>query len=247
MLGEEHPTVPKRADASLQAKRVEKIDISLFLGGWKWKATVTVDNRRITISKGSAWEGRRAKSDIISIIERDERDEEDPTFPSLAYSLFKKVEAILRFCFCFFFTIYSSKSLRLKFWKTNTLPLGKFPWQSFIWFPCVVGYGLRWHPSQWQSCGPPLLQLSSDCNATSSKPKAQQLPWKHSHWLQRILDPDSHSGQTLDIPGQPKQPLLTAAAVVTQKDSRDTYLMCLGSYCPKQCNGSFECEGFHSS
>lgn len=142
MLSEEHPTVPKRADASMQAKRVEKIDISPFLGGWKWKATVTADNRRITISKGSAWEGRRAKSDIISIIERDERDEEDSTFPSLAYSFFKKAEAILHFCFCFFFfTIYYSKSLRLKFWKTNT------PWQSFIWFPCVVGYGLRWHPS----------------------------------------------------------------------------------------------------
>lgn len=128
MLSEEHPTVPKRADASLQAKRVEKIDISPFLGGWKWKATVTVDNRRITISKGSAWEGRRAKSDIISIIERDERDKRIQHFLPWLIPYSKKQKPFCVFVFLFFFfTIYYSKSLRLKFWKTNTLPLGKFP------------------------------------------------------------------------------------------------------------------------
>lgn len=138
-------------------------------------------------------------------------------------------------CFLCFLSCCDSKSLRRKLWKINTLPLRKFPWQSFLQFPCAVGRGLRWHPSWCQWCVPPLLQLSSDCSATSSKPKDQQLLWKCSHWLQRTLDPASQSGKTLDIPGQPKQPLLTAAAVGTNKDSRDTCLMHLGSDCPERC------------
>lgn len=46
------------------------------------------------ISKGSVWEGHRAKSDIISITER---GEEEPTFPSSACSTSKNAGAVLSF------------------------------------------------------------------------------------------------------------------------------------------------------
>lgn len=62
------------------------------------------------ISKGSVWEGHRAKSDIISITER---GEEEPTFPSSACSTSKNAGAVLSF----FSGCGYSKSLRPKLWK----------------------------------------------------------------------------------------------------------------------------------
>lgn len=209
VVGKECPKVPKKGDAALYTKRGKTFDISSLFSGWRWKAGGTVDIRWIMISKGSAWGGHRAKSDTISITGR---DEEKSAFPSPDYSFFTSIRAVLS---SFFSGCCYSKSLGPKLWKINTLPLGNFPWQSCLWFPWAVGCGLRWHPSRWQWFGPPLLQLSSDCNATSSKPKDQQLLWKYSRWLQRTLDPASHSGQTPGIPEQPKQLLLTAEAVGT--------------------------------
>lgn len=160
------PTVPK-IDASLYiSKREEKFDISPLLRSWRWKAAVTVSSE--------LWFQRKLMSTSQSKIRGyfHHRERWRATSISfLSFSFFKNEEL-----FYFFPLVVVTVNLWDQKFEQNPLYLlgnldGNHSFSLLVLLAVV-----RWHPPWWQWCGTPLLHVTSDCKATSSKPKHQQLP-----------------------------------------------------------------------